>query len=130
MENEVIFQDRKGRTITIREEPSAVEAYDGRKRIGWIEYDQDDDGYEFLTHMSVDEEHMRAGIANEMMRLVADLYGPRIGRPSFNAAGGSSASSSADYFTIEGAALVKSCIEKGILEDTEWAPSGEDDCDT
>ena len=53
-----------------------------------------------------------------MIRLAAEVHGRQFGRPSFLAYGGSD-KSSAEYFTLEGAALIRYCILKGIIDDVQ-----------
>lgn len=68
--------------------------------------------------MNVDTAYQRVGIGTEMMRLAAEIHGKGFKKPSFNAVGGSRASSDS-YYTQEGAKLIARCIREGILEDTD-----------
>lgn len=43
---------------------------------------------QFFRSIDVDRAYRKAGIATEMMRVVADTYGKDIGKPSFTAVGG------------------------------------------
>ena len=128
MDNNKSFRDKLGREIQISEEYNGIVAIHNKKQIGSIEVECDDICR--IYHMNVDESYRRAGIATAMMELVAELYGPDIGRPSFNAIGGSSATCCSEYFTNEGASLIRSCIEKSILNDTETSDPYDDDWDT
>ena len=112
----MMFIDAKGRRIEI-EGDLDIEASHNGQRIGRIEFD-DDDGGIFLWGMAVDATYQKAGIGTEMMRLAAEIHGRRFRKPSFDAVGGSRASSDS-YYTQEGAKLIARCIREGILEDTE-----------
>ena len=115
------FTDTQGRTIEIACDYE-VEAFHDGKRIGYIDFD-DRDGITTLIGMDVDEDYRWAGIATAMMREAAEMHGPDFSKPSFQAMGGRSASADS-YYTPEGAAFIKHCINLGILDDTE--PRDED----
>ncbi|UXI53222.1 hypothetical protein N5980_17040 (plasmid) [Acinetobacter variabilis] len=68
--------------------------------------------------MNVNSNYQKVGIGVEMMRLAAEIYGKNFSKPSFCAVGGSGAESHT-YYTQDGAALIRRCIELGILSDTE-----------
>ncbi|MCD4502144.1 GNAT family N-acetyltransferase [Chromobacterium vaccinii] len=110
------FIDTTGRSIEIEGDYN-IQAFHNGQRIGCIEFD-DKDGHAVLWGMNVDRAYQRSGIATQMMRLAAELHGKRFGKPSFNAVGGSHASSDR-YYTQEGAALIRRCLREDILEDTE-----------
>lgn len=112
-----IFIDKKKRRITIEEEGDVFALHNGAE-VGRIEIESGEDGPK-LWSMSVEDDYQRAGIATEMMKLVAKMYGKDIGKPDSNAEGGSNAQS-ADYYTEEGAAFISSCVEKGILVNTDF----------
>lgn len=106
----------KGRAIKIDGDYD-IEAFDGSKCIGRIEFD-DRDGTTTLVSMNVDAEYRRAGIATAMMREAAELHGPDFAKPSFLATGGSHASADS-YYTDDGGPFIQHCVREGILEDTE-----------
>lgn len=111
------FTDNHGRTINIIEEYPDICAFYKDNKIGEIQFDERD-GQIILLSMDVTESYRRAGIATEMMRLAVEIHGPDFSKPSFSAVGGKNANAE-DYYTQEGAALIRHCIEQGILEDTE-----------
>jgi hypothetical protein len=117
MNDFISFVDKRGRTIKISWEDD-VYAYHNGKEVGKISIDHPD-GEPILWSIDVDSAYQRAGIATEMMRAVADMYGKDIGKPSFTAVGGKNVNSG-DYYTQEGAALIASCIDKEILIDTDY----------
>lgn len=119
------FVDAQGDRIAISWDHLSVYASHGGKQIGHIEVDEPFDR-PILFHMAVDPAFQRRGIGTAMMRRVAEIHGPRIGRPSFTEPGGSG-KESYEYFTAEGAALVRRCISLGILEDIERSLVGEDE---
>jgi len=112
----ISFVDKQGRVIQIDVEQD-VSAHHNKKEIGKICIDYPD-GKPILWSMEVDKDYQKTGIATEMMRIVADIHGKDIGKPSFSAVGGSNANSQ-DYYTQDGAAFIASCIKKGILIDTD-----------
>lgn len=118
------FTDSTERSIEI-EGDYDIDAFHNGKRIGNIAFD-DRDGCAVLWGMNVEPAYQRAGIGTEMMRVAAELHGKRFGKPSFSAVGGSRASSDS-YYTQDGAALIRCCLQKGILEDTEPRDDGNDD---
>jgi hypothetical protein len=63
-----------------------------------------------------------------MMREAAEMHGTDFAKPRFLAVGGSRASADS-YYTQEGAAFIRHCIELGILDDTEPRDEDEDDED-
>lgn len=114
----MVFIDSTGRSIQIVADYD-VEAFHNGKRIGCIEFDCDENnGRAELWGMNVESAYQKAGIGTQMMRVAAELYGKRFGKPSLLVVGGSHSSSNS-YYTQEGAALIKRCIREGILEDTE-----------
>lgn len=117
MNDFISFVDKRGRTIKISWD-NDVYAYHNGKEIGKIGIDHPDGG-PILWSIDVDMAYRRSGIATEIMKVVADMYGKDIGKPSFTAVGGKNANSE-DYYTQEGAALIASCINKGILIDTDY----------
>jgi hypothetical protein len=108
-----VYVDRHGRRFVIRWEDDVGVYYAG-KCIGKIGIDFDDDG-PLLWSIDVDEEFRRVGLATEMMRRVAQIYGSDIRKPALRAPGGKNAHSH-EYYTQDGAALVKKCIALGILD--------------
>lgn len=112
-----VFVDRAGRRIVIDDHGDDVIALHEGKKIGRIGVDHHDEG-PILWSADVKPEYQRAGIATEMMKLVAELHGRRIGKPVLNAVGGSQAEAHT-YYTEEGAALVRRCLRDSILDDTE-----------
>lgn len=120
----MIFNDSKGRSIQIKGDYD-IEALHNGKSIGSIQFDESD-GRVALFGMNVDSSFQRAGIGMQMMRAAAELHGKRFRKPSFSALGGKDASSDS-YYTQEGAALIRYCIQKGILDDTESFEEAGDD---
>ena len=116
MNNFRSFVDKRGRKIKIKWEDDVL-AYHNGKEIGRIDIDHPD-GKPILWTMEVNRGYQRAGIATEMMKTVAEIYGKDVGKPSLNAVGGKNANSE-DYYTQEGAEFIYSCIDKGILIDTD-----------
>jgi len=118
------FVDKKDRTIIIDGDDDVAAKHDGRN-VGRIQFDICDSGT-CLFGMDVDDEYRRAGIATAMMKRAVEIYGPDFEKPSFTANGCNHAASHT-YYTEEGAAFIHSCIEKGILDDTEPIPTDIDE---
>ncbi|WP_329837278.1 GNAT family N-acetyltransferase [Stenotrophomonas geniculata] len=121
------WRDKRGRQITF-EIGEDITAFVGGRQVGAIEFG-DMDGSPYLRHMDVDEAYRRAGIATEMMRLAVEVHGPSFGRPSFLAIGGLGKDSS-EYFTMDGAAFFKYCVDEEIVKDIpdfDERPFDEDD---
>jgi GNAT superfamily N-acetyltransferase len=108
------WQDKRGRQISF-EIGEDVTAFVGERRVGAIEFG-DTDGSAYLFYMEVDDAYRRAGIATEMMRLAVEVHGTNFGRPSFMVIGGLGKDSS-EYFTMDGAAFFKYCIDQEIVKD-------------
>lgn len=110
------FTDNEGRVINF-EVGNDIVAHVHCKEVGHVQFDFDEvTAAPYLYHVSVEHDYLRAGIGTEMIRLAVGVHGPRFGRPTFQACGGSNSSSS-DYFTDEGAALIRRCIALGIIDD-------------
>jgi GNAT superfamily N-acetyltransferase len=126
-----MFIDTEGRNIEIIEGYSNVEAFHEGKQIGSIEFEEiesDHDSYIRLSSMNVNLDYQKAGIGTEMMKLAAEIYGKDFSKPSFTAVGGSQAESHT-YYTQEGAALIRRCIELDILSDTDTQENYDDEYD-
>lgn len=91
MNDFISFVDKRGRTIHISCDGDVC-AYHNGNEIGRIGIDHPD-GSPILWSMDVHEAYRRAGVATEMMKIVADIYGKDIGKPSFTAVGGKNVSS-------------------------------------
>ncbi|EOV6289286.1 hypothetical protein ACN93C_004503 [Vibrio parahaemolyticus] len=113
----ILFIDKYNRSIEIDTEnydPDIVAKHNNNE-IGRVQFDCDDSGMK-LHHMNVEMGYRRAGIATEMIRQGAKVYGDDFAKPSFRAYGGECH----EYYTQDGAALIRHCIEEKILVDTEY----------
>ena len=119
----VTFTDKYQRLIIIEEDGCDVVATHNGRRVGSIEFDHTD-GDPYLFGMDVEATYRRAGIATAMMKLAAEIYGKSFDKPSFTATGCDHADSHT-YYTQEGAAFIRSCLERGILDDTERHDDGD-----
>lgn len=114
------FTDTKEREIIIElnDDGLDVVAKHDDLEIGIFSFDETDcdKGMSIvkLMHMAVNEDYKRVGIATEMMKMAADVHGKNFSRPALSAIGGQDAASE-DYFTEDGAALIRYCISKKIL---------------
>ncbi len=112
----IIHVDTLNRTIRISGDYDIVAHHNGEK-IGELQFSERDERA-ILYGMDVKEEYRRAGIATAMMRYAVTIHGADFGKPDFTATGCEHAPSET-YYTQEGAAFIRSCIERHILEDTE-----------
>ena len=109
--------DGQGRIIKIHDDSTDVFAEHDGRRIGIIEFSEVDEETS-LWGMDVVAAYRRAGIATAMMNHAVTIHGRAFRKPNFSATGCDHAPSHS-YYTQEGAEFIRSCIEKGILDDTE-----------
>lgn len=120
------FTDKKGREIYFEVSGNVI-AYAQGIEVGSVEFDFDDFVYRpCLSSMNVVSAYSRAGIGTEMIRLAAEVHGRKFDRPSFLAQGGSNEPSSG-YFTQDGLALMRHCINIGIIDDIPESDESADD---
>ncbi|ELA8174532.1 hypothetical protein WKW81_08625 [Vibrio alginolyticus] len=112
----MLYTDKYSRSIEIDTEsyePDIVAKHNNIE-VGRVQFDCDERGMK-LHHMNVNTDYRRAGIATEMIRRGAEIYGNDFAKPSFLAYGGECH----EYYTQDGAALIRHCLEENILVDTE-----------
>lgn len=95
---------------------------DGEK-IGNFDYYEDEAGKTWAFNFSIDELHQKKGIGTGLIKRAIDYYeevyfyiGSKDDLERFSELG----ESDSRYLSIEGAALLNSCIRKGIIK-PEWA---------
>lgn len=115
MEDTKVFVDTKGRSIRIEASFDDVYAYHDDEMIGEFLFD-DLDGDPRMFNMNLEGAYQRSGIGTEMMKTAAAIHGKNILRPSYSAQGGSN-KQSYEYFTMEGAAFVQSCVRNDVLNE-------------
>jgi GNAT superfamily N-acetyltransferase len=111
------FVDAAGRRIRFENEGDIV-AYDEAKEIGRIQFeDVELDHGQFFTRLvaiDVDAGYQKSGIGVELVRRAVIEHGPFC-RPRLDALGGLNRDAR-DFYTAEGAALIRRCISLGILD--------------
>lgn len=127
MPSDYYFTDRKGRNIVIRGWDSGMSAFHNGKKIGEMSFDEWND-FTIMSFVSVDSHYQGAGIGSEMMKnavvCVGDFLVP--GR-TWN-----ERRDDGLHTSIEGRALIKSCLKNGIISAEqqadfyEWATPTED----
>lgn len=122
-----IFTDTENRKISILfDDPNISAHYDGIKIGEFIfEYEEVNLGYGNYTdyhpklyHMTVNSDFQKAGIGTEMIRIAVAHHGYNFKRPNLNAIGGKNMECD-EYYTLEGNALIRSCINKGIIPEEQ-----------
>lgn len=122
------FMDKKNRKIDF-EVDRDITAYDKGREVGYVQFCFDDfTNRPRLYAIDVKEAYRRAGIGVEMIRLAAEIHGRNFDRPTFQAQGGSGASS-CSYYTQDGGALIQHCIGIGIINDIPTVDERYDDRD-
>lgn len=119
------FTDKKGRIIHVEYGNNIILAHTNDVKVGHIEFEDRDD-YSFLWDLMVIESYQRAGIGTELVSRAADIYGKNFLRPRVDSRGGYN-SEAHTYYTEEGAALMRYCIEKCIIDDDPPETDGRDD---
>ena len=115
------FVDSAGRRIRFEIEGDIV-AYHGANEVGRIEFEdvEIDDWQSFTRLIGVDviAAYQEAGIGVELVRRAVIEHG-HFDRPPLHASGGLDRDAR-DFYTPEGAALIRRCIALGILaEDSD-----------
>jgi GNAT superfamily N-acetyltransferase len=114
------FLDAKGRLITfvLEDDHSAVRALAADRRIGHLEFDEfRGEGINILSHADLKAEFQKAGIGTRMMELAVEHFEP------FLVPGKTWNEPREDglHTSIEGRALINSCMRKGILTEQAYA---------
>lgn len=114
-----IFTDKCGRMIELDYDNFDTVAWHEGQEVGRLDFREvecDHYSYPQLMYASVEEKYQRAGIGVAMMRYAVEMHGKGFKKPDLNSVGGSHVPAE-NYYTEEGAALIRSCIRLGILDD-------------
>lgn len=118
-DEEVLFEDNRSReiTISIDDYGPVIEARYKGNTIGKIEFEDYRDSI-ILAHASVEAEFQKSGIGTRMLKefseLTDDWWVPN--------GNWSSATGHKFYLSVEGAALLNSCLRKKIINNKHEAP--------
>ena len=101
----------------IAEEPDIIATHNGVE-VGRFEINLEDDGIKegaVALGVNVNENHLRRGIAREMVKMAVELH-EKFSLPSRFAPGGRKVDSR-DYFTSDGLGLFQKCLAEGIISE-------------